>query len=348
MFKSMSPKKRSLVNYLIKGFVTLILVGLIIWYLGGMSEVGSLMIKISPLYIVIIMALETFDRGLMTFKWGWLLRGRGIHLPLFSGMKIYCSSMIWGMFLPATVGADAIRAYSSSKAGIDSKEVVASILVERLIGFLSATVLGLLGLILLSGVPAIHERFFTIWLLGLGLLILTMGGFIASLMRGPFDFVYRLIPSRFQESGVIAKIKRFHSVYLAYQDHKKELFVFFALTFAEQLLRVVHVWLIGRGIGLEIGLLFLAGVVPFTILISRIPISINGIGVYDGSFMFLLSLAGIPPAGAIAITLNSRIIQAAAWFPWWIMHFIEAGGIHPNTSVLRKELEKEASFAKEQ
>lgn len=85
---------------LFKLVVTVILLGLIIWYLGGLGEVLRLMASIDARYILLILLVNTADRALMTFKWARLIRGRGVHLPFFYGMKIYCASMVWG-YIPA-------------------------------------------------------------------------------------------------------------------------------------------------------------------------------------------------------------------------------------------------------
>lgn len=309
--------------------MTLVLIGAILWYLGGIGEVGKLMSRFNPLFIVFILLLNTFDRGLMTYKWGRLLQGRGIRLPFLYGMKIYCASMIWGMFLPATVGADAIRAYSTSKFGLNSNEVVASIIIERMIGFLSALFLGLLSLILLSVLGILDDRFKVVWWAGAGLLGMALVGFVFSFSKSVYEFLYDRILSKFQETRIVKRFKQFHSVYLTYQDDKKTLLIFFALTFGEQWLPILNSWLLAKGMGLDIGLIVLAGIVPLTILISRIPIAISGLGIYDGIFMLLLSLAGISPAWAIAITLSGRIFQIASSLPWWGAHVIGIGSFQP-------------------
>ena len=79
---------------------------------------AALISKMKPLYILSVLAVGTLDRMLVTFKWVRLLRSRGLELPLLRGMKTYCASQVWGLFLPAPVGADAIRAFSVSRTPV--------------------------------------------------------------------------------------------------------------------------------------------------------------------------------------------------------------------------------------
>src|SRR3989337_2193518 len=63
------------------------------------------------------------DRVLMAYKWNILLRAKSIHIPLLNVTGTYLTSTFLGVFLPATVGGDAIRAYAVSKEGHRSGDV---------------------------------------------------------------------------------------------------------------------------------------------------------------------------------------------------------------------------------
>src|SRR5438093_1011086 len=78
---------------LLRGVISLVLIGGIFWKLGGIGEVGGLIAKAGPAYLMLLIVGTTLDRLFTTFKWTWLLNGRGVHLPLLLGMKIYCASM---------------------------------------------------------------------------------------------------------------------------------------------------------------------------------------------------------------------------------------------------------------
>src|SRR5690606_30666308 len=110
----------------------------ILWYADALGEIAALVMNAVPHILALALVVMTLDRLLMTFKWTLLLESRGLTLPLYTGFKIYCATMVWGMFLPTTVGADALRAYLTSRRGLDGYEVTASIIVERMIGFVSA------------------------------------------------------------------------------------------------------------------------------------------------------------------------------------------------------------------
>lgn len=321
---------------LINSIISLALIGGIIWYLGGVREVGGVIASIDPKYIVLIFAVSTLDRAMMTFKWAELLRRRGLHLPFFVGMKIYCASMLMGTFLPTTVGADAVRAISVSRTGISLKEVVSSIIIERMIGFVSALLLGLAGFIFFSLCVRLDAKFDFVWWTGGGMLVAGMAAFFVSFSKKMFSFVHSYILNRFQHVKIILKLRELHLTYIDYSNDKKNLVVFFLLTFVEQLIPIFFVWLIVQGLEIKIGLLYIAGVVTLTALICRIPVSIDSIGVFEGAFILLMSLCGVSAQQAVAVAIIGRIIQTASWLPWGLAYVLSQGNLIPQKVKIEK------------
>ncbi len=303
---------------LTKVFTTILLVSVIVWYLGGLGEIGSLMAGADPFYVILGFIVITFDRALMTFKWSYLLRSRGVDLPFFRGMRIYCGSMIWGMFLPITMGTDAIRAYITSRSGLNTNQVIASIVVERMVGFIASLLVGFIGLLILSYREQINDRFAPIWWIGSLVFISVIIIFAASFSRSFFDVIYERMPKRFTTSRLGRRLRELHETYVEYSTSMRSMAIFFVLTFFEQFFSILFAWLSAFALGVDVGIIFMAGVIPLTLLISRLPIAFNGIGVFEGIFILLMALEGISAAEAVSIALIGRIIEILSWFPWWI------------------------------
>jgi uncharacterized protein (TIRG00374 family) len=321
-----SPQSRTglklTMSLLLKLSVTTVLVGVIVW-LGGVTDVIGIMGRMHPGYIALVLLVNTADRALMTFKWIQLLRSRGMDLPFLHAMRIYCASMVWGTFLPATVGADVVRAFSTSRIGLDSNVVVSSIIIERMVGFLSALLLGLISLVLLSLSGSLDPRLRVAWFVGTPLLIGATSVFALSFNKRAFKWLESRLFYRWRENRLMLRFRHFYGIYRAYRDDKKILAVFFALTMGEQLLPILHLWLIAWGLGIEVSLLYVAGAVPLSMLISRIPVSIDGLGVFEGTFILLISLAGVSAPEAVAIAFMGRILETASWLPWWLAHVLQ-------------------------
>jgi uncharacterized protein (TIRG00374 family) len=301
-----------------------LLLGAIVWYLGGVGGIAAAIAGANGALLVAAFLVITADRVLMTFKWTLLLRAQDVTMPLARGLKIYCAATMWGLFLPTTVGADVVRAYLTTKGGvqggIQGHKVVASIVVERLIGYLASLVMGILALVFLATQTSLDERLLALWVVAFAMLVLGLAMFVVSFDKRLFALVRRIAPARFADGKLMHKLEEFHETYRAFGARRSVTSVFFALTFIEQFFSILFAWLVALAIGLHVGLIFIAGVLPITMLVSRLPISVEGIGVFEGVFVLLMGLGGVEPAQAVGIALIGRLIQLAAWTPWWIAH----------------------------
>ncbi len=95
------------------------------------------------------LALVTLNRVYMAAKWNLLLRARSVHIGWWDAIRAYYVSTFLGVFLPPTVGADIARTLLVRRDSVPTVEVVASILVERLIGLLSLLAFGTISCIVI-------------------------------------------------------------------------------------------------------------------------------------------------------------------------------------------------------
>ena len=325
-------------KFIYRFVITSSLLGIIIWKMGGIRKVGELLAGMNPAYLLVILLIHTADRALMTFKWLRLLGCKKIYIPMLTGLKIYCSSMIWGMFLPSTIGSDAIRIYMTTQRGYDVKEIFASVVIERVAGFLSALLLGMVSCILMLRLQTVDLRPRVEIVLWFACVVLFLGtaGFIASFSQRFFDLIHDKLFRRFKEIPIMKKLKSFHLSYTSYRNNKNEIFMFFGLTFFEQLLPIFISWLIALSLGINVGIYVVAGAFPLALLISRLPISLNGLGVFEAVFAFLISFAGVSTTQAVAIAFGGRILQTIAWLPWWLSEMIGRRSVKPPLSLAGK------------
>ena len=129
-----------------------------------------------------------------------------------------------------------------------------------------------------------------------------------------------------RDSKVMHYLDRFAAAYRSLGGARGTIAKFSALTVLEQVFAVVFPWTLAMGLGVPVDLLLMLGVLPISTLISRLPISFDGLGVFEAVFVGLLVLAGIDAAAALAIAISGRVIQLFAFLPWWFVHVAQAGG----------------------
>jgi uncharacterized protein (TIRG00374 family) len=137
------------------------------------------------------------------------------------------------------------------------------------------------------------------------------------------------MPRVVRESKVMDYLMRFAAAYRSLGRARSTIGQFSVLTVIEQVFSVIFPWTLAMGLGVPVDLLLLLGVLPISTLISRLPISFDGLGVFEAVFVGLLVLAGIDAAAALAIAISGRIIQLLAFLPWWFAHVARSGAARP-------------------
>ena len=256
--------------------LSIVFVALLFTYVVDAREVVHILQRFDPSYLVLALLVVTLDRMLMTFKWTLLLRAQGYRLPLFQGVTIYCTSMVWGLALPATVGADAIRAVMVTKRGFNGTDVVTSIVIERMVGFVLALALGLTSLAILRSIGVLDARFDRALYLGIAMLIGVTALLVAALDERLVGKVVARLPAAVRKSKVMNYLERFAGAYRSLGSARGTIAKFSALTVLEQVFSVVFPWALAKGLGVPVDLLLMLGVLPISTLISRLPISFDG------------------------------------------------------------------------
>lgn len=305
--------------------VTVGLLVLIIRATGDVGAIGKQILELSPTAIVLALILNTLNRALMAYKWIRLLAKRGQLLALGRAIKIYCSSTIWGLLLPATVGADAVRAACTVREGLPTSEVIASIGIERILGGVATPLLALGALMLLLASGQFDPRLTPVWWVSIVTIVVGLAALLLSFDARFHELLHFRLMGRLQRFKLFQLLEKAHGALRNYRSAHGELAIFFVLSVIENAFPIFITWIIAQGLGIPVSLVHLAAAVPLAYLVARIPFSIGGIGVYETMFVLILSTAGISLEQSIAITLLARVLQIASWMPWWFMYMWEGG-----------------------
>ena len=237
-------------------------------------------------------AIAAGDRVLMAYKWRLLLLARRVPLDLWTAVRAYFAATFAGLLLPVTVGADAIRVLAVRRFGV--YDVAASIFVERLVGAVAvATLATASSVLILSWLSELEPR--RVALLVTGAALMGLVGFIVSLW-----LVGEWIGRRLGDGS---RLSKFWAAYLAYRGHPSTLLLFYLLSVFESLLPVFGMYVIGRGLGLDLPLGVIVATIPVALTIARLPISLGGFGVQELSFVYLVGLFGVPATEGLAVML---------------------------------------------
>lgn len=257
-------------------------------------------------YLPLMIALAFFDRFLMAYKWAMLLRARGAALSNAEAFRIYIASTFVGTFLPVGIGADVFKLTRTTLGGHRLDTVTASIIMERVLGLLAVIVLAIAALsaLVLRQETQFQQILMFMWLLlfvFLALLVLTLkiNAF------GPLGrYVHRL-----QRYKIARHIRDVRSEYRELGQNKRLLLGFLLLSVFEHGVSSFIHFLGGHALDLGVGPLYFFAIIPVSSLLRNMPISISAIGVQEGVYIMLFSLAGLSATQSLSFSFFMRIIS---------------------------------------
>ncbi|HEY7717087.1 MAG TPA: lysylphosphatidylglycerol synthase transmembrane domain-containing protein [Candidatus Binatia bacterium] len=285
-------KAKPVVIFFVKLLVS---AGLLAYFLSrvDMTRVLQIFASAQLSYIALALGIYLVAQTFSAVRWTALARPLGIETPFKNLIQYYLIGMFFNLFAPSTVGGDVTRVYFLVKdddkgekgRAVSAVHAAISVLMDRAIGMVVLVWLGALGLLLFPYYAVPQTVRSVTLLLALGLLI---GALLTPLLR-------RLLP----EDGhqLVVKLRL---AMRSYRSHWRALAGAAALSL---LIHLIQAWMhavMGRALDLEVPFSFCLIVYPLVGTFAAIPISLNGLGLREGGYIFLLAAIGIGTEKGIA------------------------------------------------
>lgn len=285
--------------------LTLLTLGLVAW-LVDWGRFLDLARAAQPSLLALAAALFAADRLLMSYKWRLLLVAQGARLPLWECWGLYSLATLAGIVMPATIGGDVLRMAWLWRRGVPATRSVASIALERLIGAVVALATPAAALACLSAQLAGRAGLRMVLAVVLAALALLVAGILLSFWQGILRPLAWL-PGRLGRK-LAAWLEAAHASYVTYLSNPGTVAGFTLLTVLEYLLILVATYVVALAFRIEVGPIDFAAALSLAMLLARLPIAIDGLGVFEGSLIGLLALAGVDPADSLALAIASRLL----------------------------------------
>ncbi|HEX7485269.1 MAG TPA: lysylphosphatidylglycerol synthase transmembrane domain-containing protein [Vicinamibacterales bacterium] len=291
--------KRPSLGTLLRILVAVALTGLLLWK-AHPGRVWEASVHADLTCIGIAVALTFLDRALMAYRWLVLLRplASASHVSLGPVMRIFFVSTFVGTFLPASVGGDAVRAYSLARHDVAASDAVASVFMDRMMGALSVLMLGAVGLVFardLATHPAVLTALGVALVICAGTAVVVFSRSMADLARS----LLRVVPSpaiRRAGDSLLGAVQ-------SYARSHRELLNVLVCSLGVQVLRVVQAYYLGRALGIDAPLSVYFAFIPLILLVMLLPVTVNGIGTSQAAFVWLFSRVGVPDPQAFALSM---------------------------------------------
>jgi len=293
-------QNRGAFKHWVKPSVTLILCAVIILKVDW-AAAGRSLVQANWVVLIIIFAWMILNVVISTVKWKMLLAVHQIKYQFGRLLTYYFTATFLNNFLPGTIGGDAYRILKTFNTNGRKTGAVVSVFMERLTGILALSMLGFGGAII--GFSRTGDDISRLVIIGglLGIAITVLGSLSGKLFKKPLrQLAHKLLP----------KIARDNiGIFEDYRHHLRVIFMVLLLSFLFQFCLIFYRLLLVHSVGATIPMFDMAVVVAVSTIVALIPISLNGIGLLDGSFIYLMTHYHVNYEQAFLVMLLIRLLN---------------------------------------
>jgi len=261
------------------------------------AEVWQLFKHVHVGYLIAALGLYLLGQVFCAYRWKLVAALMGFHNSFSEFFTYYFIGMFFNLFLPTAIGGDVGKCYYLAKGNKKVLRAVVSVLADRGSGLIVLVMIAGISLTMVNGVTLPSS-------LPAGILMgntLVFIGLIVPIFAGKYL------------SGFSEKI----SLLLTYWKKPVPLIKAIGISFIfHALIIIIHI-LIGMSLEMTIPWKFYLFVVPLVVTVSMLPVSLSGIGLREGAYVFFLAFVNVPKTEALTF--------AFGWFTILVMSSLTGG-----------------------
>jgi len=233
---------------------------------------------------------------LSAFLWQAVLAALGLDARVRRLLNHYLAGLFVGNFLPSTIGGDVLRVARQSAENGDRPSTFASVVLERLTGWLVLPVITLSAFVINPSLRRLGNATLLAFVLSVVTLVL-----LCALL---FAAAHPRVGGRLAESdGWQRFLGAVHLGLDRFRRHPGAVANVLLVGFAYQLAVVLSAYLAARALGIDVGPTAILAFMPAVAIAQVLPISLGGLGVREGAFVLFLHPLGVQRGEAIALGL---------------------------------------------
>jgi hypothetical protein len=240
-----------------------------------------------PDFFIASVALFIGGQVMSAYRWQLLARLNGIAGPFREYAAYYFIGMFTNLFVPGLIGGDALRALYLGRRHGRIAEAIASVIADRGVGLMAL-----------------------FWFAAIAAVCITQVRLAPSVMRATIAigvvtaiaYCCAPIAARFTQF-IGGRVERLTAPLTAYLRRPSALIPAILLSLVLQFSLAVCQYLLAVGLNLSISLTTFLLVVPIANVVASLPVTINGLGMREASYLLLLGIAGVGKEPALALSL---------------------------------------------
>jgi len=254
-------------------------------------------------------ALAVYFVNVLVSIWRWqlLLGVQDVDVSSRTLLGSYLVALFFNNFLPSNIGGDVIRIRDTARPARSKTLATIVVLTDRVIGLMGLVLVSALGATMAAGAAA-HGPV-PIWPTWLWAGFLIAAALSAPAVLAPAGVGRLLQPlTVFHPEWVGGRIESLTSVLARFRDRPAALAACFTGAVFVQGSMVVYYIAVAYALRLDVGPWDLAVIVPLSVLVQLLPVSVNGFGVREATFSFYFTRLGLPIESAVLMSLVATVL----------------------------------------
>lgn len=280
--------KKSIKKPLLLLTVSLLLLFLVLRKVG-FRELSATIAQANGWWVFISICLDPLLVFVSVLRWQALIKSQGYRVSLGRLNALYLVGKFFNNFLPSNVGGDVIRGYELNRDTKDLGAAMASVFIDRFIGFVVLVVMALVSFFA-------AQQFFTDIRFSLVMLFSISG--LVGVVWVILDTRLITAAGRWKDLPVlrnyIPKLQKFHANLRAFKNERGALVWAFLWSAVFMVLAIFNVYASARAFHHQpVSFIEIAVVVPVIMVVAMLPLSLNGIGLEEWAYVLLFSWLGL-------------------------------------------------------
>jgi uncharacterized protein (TIRG00374 family) len=292
-------QKKSTIGFIVRAVVTVLLLAFLLHSVNW-STLVPILVHVRHTYLLMGLAAGVLCVLFSAYGWRSILLAENIKADLAQLIDLYLVGIGFSHFLPTSMGGDAVKAFYLGRDAGNIVRVASATLMSRITSFLGMLLLALPGLLIFhryfSNRVVIEFLLLSLLLIGAILGAFLTVAFLPKLSRG-------FLKSRWAKNRLVGKFLDFGEALNA--SVRKTRFMFAGTLFGMLfwIASFLNYFGYAAALGLHVPLPFYVIAIPFVSIVTFLPISINGFGVREATFVYLFSTIHVPTSTALLLVL---------------------------------------------
>jgi len=265
-------------------------------------------------YLLAVFLLYLLSIVLRSYRWRIFLNAQGVRASLPKLISLYLIGVFFNLVLPSGFGGDVVRVYELSQYSSRTASSITTVFMDRLSGFLALFATATLALA------------FSYQLVPPEVGVTIIAIFLASLV-GTGALFSRPLWRRLKGLPILSSLTQREGVrelFLSAQSYTLTPFVqAISLSLAFNILLMIMNYLVALSFGVRISFWYFLLFIPIISFLLVLPISLSGLGVREGAYIYLFSRVGVPSSSALAISLSIYAVTVATGLIGALIYAVE-------------------------